>query len=263
MNRGLAYGDGFFTTLRLQSGAILFEAQHKARLKQTAERLNLAIDEKQVDSIFTEIKQQRSEIAQMVKILATVNCESKGYQRSGLVELDWQITKKPLGEISTQFNIIRCQQTIPYLHQLAGLKTISALHYVMAANEWAGMADEGLILDSEGYVIEACMNNIVLMNDKGALWTPCLENAGINGVFRTQLIEYCQREQIDLEISSLRYDEMLADCQGFWLMNSVRGLRPVINCDNHTIKHSETAQLFYNQVNENWQALCQGNRTTL
>ena len=68
-NRGLAYGDGFFTTMAMRAGDILWADQHRARIISHAQALGLAIDSAALWSAITPLAEQMGE--GMLKLILT------------------------------------------------------------------------------------------------------------------------------------------------------------------------------------------------
>jgi para-aminobenzoate synthetase/4-amino-4-deoxychorismate lyase len=98
-------------------------------------------------------------------------------------------------------------------------KTTDRLHYDAAlARAWAAGADEAILVDDGGRVVEATRAN-VWVRRRGELLTPPLGERGLEGVMRGHLLATRpDAREADLTVDDLRQaDEVL-------LSNAVRGL---------------------------------------
>jgi 4-amino-4-deoxychorismate lyase len=112
--------------------------------------------------------------------------------------------------------------------ELAGIKHGNRLEQVLAASaaRRAG-ADEALLLDHGGRLVEAVSSNIVARVDQRWI-TPPLERAGVRGVGLRWL---SSRDQLDLESAEIDAGQ-LDRLEALVVINSVAGIRPVIRLDD-------------------------------
>jgi 4-amino-4-deoxychorismate lyase len=106
---------------------------------------------------------------------------------------------------------------------LAGIKHLNRLENVLAAAESrdAEIA-EGLLLDTQGRVIEGTRSNLFLWRD-GGLITPQLHRCGVAGVQRDRVLVYAQQQGLSVKIRDVMLAEVyLAD--EVLLVNSVIGV---------------------------------------
>ena len=99
------------------------------------------------------------------------------------------------------------------------LKTTDRLHYDAAlARAWAAGADEAVLVDAAGRVVEATRAN-VWVRRRGELLTPPLGRRGLEGVMRAHLLATRpDTREVDLTLDDLlQADDVL-------LSNAVRGL---------------------------------------
>mgnify|MGYP000152111250 CR=1 FL=1 len=119
-----------------------------------------------------------------------------------------------------------CTTTLGRNPRLAGIKHLNRLEQVLARAEWEDPAiAEGLMLDSEGLVIEGTMSNIFVERE-GRLLTPRLDRAGVEGVVRALVLEQARAQGIVCEERDLAPQDLL-EADALFLSNSLIGIWPV------------------------------------
>jgi 4-amino-4-deoxychorismate lyase len=122
--------------------------------------------------------------------------------------------------------LILCQQKLAINPQLAGLKTLNRLEQVLIKHELEmHQAVEGIVCDTNGFVIEACTANVFVYLDNQWL-TPKLDGSGVRGVKRRQVIESAKQAGVGISEVNLTVDNLL-NAQAGCLTNAVMGLVPV------------------------------------
>ncbi|WOX05712.1 aminotransferase class IV [Microbulbifer pacificus] len=118
----------------------------------------------------------------------------------------------------------------------AGCKLLQRSLYERAAAELsqgshAGTLAEGLLFDSQGYVIEALRCNLLLR--KGGRWlTPDLSRCGVRGVMLEWLAGHAEIGEHHLNLDDVLNADELAVCNG------VRGVVPVVGIQCPAIERS-------------------------
>jgi len=155
-DRGLHYGDGFFTTALVVQGQLLNASAHWHRLQESARRLNFV----QFDLMALQ-RQLRQVLAQtqpdlaVIKILVTRGCGGQGYAPLASAQLHYIIQQSPYPLSSVQDDLKGAEeqtifqmlaQTAPIqakvlqtqwglCSRLAGLKHLNRLENVLARQE--------------------------------------------------------------------------------------------------------------------------------
>jgi 4-amino-4-deoxychorismate lyase len=119
-----------------------------------------------------------------------------------------------------------CQTRLPHSPRLAGLKHLSRLEQVLASAELPAHCQEGLMLDVSGRLIEGTTSNLFLVLDDQLL-TPRLDNCGVAGVVRRQILEYCAQWGIAAAERPLTLEQLYRAGEVF-LTSSLSGIRPVV-----------------------------------
>jgi 4-amino-4-deoxychorismate lyase len=232
-DRGLAYGDGVFETMRLHAGRVRFLDQHLARLREGCTRLGFTSPAE---------KTLRADIALLagdhvngvIKVIVTHGAGGRGYRpTTNLLPTRVVILYPPPSEVDQLGVTVRwCATRLARNAQLAGIKHLNRLEQVLAQSEWNDpQIAEGLMLDTEGELVCATAGNLFIVSD-GILATPDLRFSGVRGVMRAQVIDLAQRQGLVVEERAMRPDDLIGASEAF-ITNAVRGIRPIVSLDEH------------------------------
>ena len=202
-NRGLAYGDGFFTTMGVIDGQILWLDYHQQRLNSHAIALQLQLDS---DALLTILKMHAKQLQQgMLKLIVTRAAqEVRGYgytpSKFGSACEIW-LKSSPMSIATAQSlslpdgKLIPLQPTATAIclssqiaclpPPLAGLKSLNRLDNVLASGELHAIKakalednikpsiGEGLLRDMSGHWVEGTMSNVFYqLSDSRLLESP-------------------------------------------------------------------------------------------
>lgn len=230
-DRGLAYGDGVFETLRAHRGDAPWWDAHWARLRRGARALGLPVpEEAQVRDVACALL--RGEDA-VLKVLLTRGVGGRGYAPPHAAVPTWVVSRHPLPPAPPEAGLrVRwCHTRLAIQPGLAGLKHCNRLEQVLARAE-AGMpgtdapssderpSDEGLMLSTAGDVISATSANLFVLRD-GQWWTPPVTGCGVAGICRAWVLAHAPAG----EAVMAPRDVEAADA--VFLCNAVRGILPV------------------------------------
>ena len=189
-NRGLAYGDGFFTTMGVIDGQILWLAHHQQRLVSHAEALQLELDSHSVMALLqTHAEQLQQGMLKLMVTRAVQDVRGYGYvpTTSGSACEIWLKSSAmtvttteqlrlpdgcliPMQPISSAICLSSQLACLP--PPLAGLKSLNRLDNVLASGELQGIKaqvsednikpsiGEGLLRDMSGRWVEGTMSNV-------------------------------------------------------------------------------------------------------
>ena len=190
-NRGLAYGDGFFTTMGVIDGQILWLDYHQQRLVSHAVALQLQLDS---FSLLTVLKTHAKQLQQgMLKLIITrAEQEVRGYgytpNTGGGSACEIWLKSSPMAITTARSLPLADGQFIPLQPAasaiclssqiaclpptLAGLKSLNRLDNVLASGELQAIKAktlagtikpsiaEGLLRDMSGQWVEGTMSNV-------------------------------------------------------------------------------------------------------
>lgn len=224
-NRGLQYGDGLFETMLLKSGKIRLRNYHLQRLEAGCQRLGINGLDMQLLCRELDMLPNADEPL-IVKLMIIRGGGGRGYRPApdaGSQRLIWLL---PCPAAPTELSIKWCETRLARNPQLAGIKHLNRLEQVLAQRE-LGTFDDGLLLDTEGYLISATAGNLFTVVD-GQLFTPDLHACGIRGVMRRFVMEVAVDHGLTVTECGIRPENIEA-AQELFITNALRGVRGVSN----------------------------------
>lgn len=238
-DRGLDYGDGLFETCAVIDGRVELLDAHLDRLALGCERLGLPMPERAL--LAAEMGELASgRPAAVLRLQLIRGSGGRGYAPPQAAEVRRLLTLSPWPEGLVRFDgrgarLCTCTLRLAPQPALAGIKHLNRLEQVLAAREIQAMGcDEGLLLDTEGHVIEGTRSNLFLITGEGTLVTPDLSRCGVAGVMRRALIACCAAAGIACAVRPVSLEELDA-AAGLLLTNSLVGLRPVAELDGRRL----------------------------
>jgi len=228
-DRGLAYGDGLFETLRVVRGKAPLLALHLQRLQRGCQALHLSLP--------SELEDELSMAAQrlgdgVIKLIVTRGSGQRGYAIPQHSEPSRIISASPLPDYPAAHaeqgvRLYFCNTRLALQPLLAGIKHLNRLEQVLARSEWrSGEFAEGLVCDQLGRPVECTMSNLFFY--AGGAWvTPELTQCGVQGVMRDWLIASLQAHGEAVQVRQVSYAELLA-ADEVVCCNSLFGVWPVI-----------------------------------
>jgi 4-amino-4-deoxychorismate lyase len=239
-DRGLHYGDGIFETIAVRAGKPCLWERHWSRLQAGYDALNLnGPNESQwLDDIDRLVKPDTEAV---IKLMLTRGASGRGYAPSveACVTRIAMLSAMPDYPATWHQQGVRvrwCEQRLGRNMQLAQIKHLNRLEQVMARSEWpAEIADgnfaEGLMLNSDGYVVEGVSSNVFIVREQ-QLITPDLTAAGVAGVMRAEVLQQAETLGIVTHIAHLTPDDFLQADEVF-ITNSLIGVWPVRELGNN------------------------------
>jgi len=228
-NRGFAYGDGLFETIKVVAGEAQFLAEHVARLQRDCGRLGIELDicalQSDIDALL------HSSPCGVLKLVVTRAAAQRGYAapRNAHGERFALFYPQSFAEDSRArggASVRVCRQRLSEQPALAGMKHLNRLEQILARAEWSDPAiDEGLMLDTAGRLIEGTMSNLFLVRG-GRVSTPRLHRCGVAGVMREVILRQLSAQWVAVEETDLTLDDLYAADEVF-VSNSVIGIWPV------------------------------------
>jgi 4-amino-4-deoxychorismate lyase len=236
-DRGLAYGDGLFETIRVHDTRPVWWHEHWRRMAHGAKVLGIPLPDE--TAIFAQASDVIAGQAQgVLKLILTRGSGGRGYappmQPQPNVLLSWHSLPEP--EPDEGLNLRWCQLLLSEQPRLAGIKHLNRLENVMARSEWSDPdIHEGLLCDGHGRLIGATAGNVFLHLD-GRWLTPRVDRCGIAGIARGWLLaNIAEAAEADLTPQAVQ------DCAALVVCNSVRGIRQARSLQGHAWPASPAA----------------------
>lgn len=236
-DRGLQYGDGLFETLAVANGKPLLWRQHMTRLRRGCERLALpAPDEVRLRREALEVSQGRQH--GVLKITYTRGAGGRGYSPADAGPATRIVQSFPWPDYPNHYAsdgiaAIVCDTRLSRNPALAGIKHLNRLEQILARSEWdTPDIAEGLMLDTEGCVIEGTAANVFVVKE-GVAATPDLTQCGVEGIMRALVLEHLDRLGIPCEVRAMGL-EAVKSADEIFLTNSLIGVWPVRRLTDRT-----------------------------
>lgn len=224
-DRGLAYGDGLFETMRAHEARVPWWDAHWTRLAHGAERLRLALPERgQVErQVKAMLADPGSDASCVLKLVVTRGSGGRGYMPAADSTPTWMLSQHrlPAPPRTGGLQLRWCTTRLALQPALAGLKHCNRLEQVLARSEWSDPdIDEGLVQDTDGNVVSATAANLFVLRD-GRWHTPPVDRCGVAGVCRAWLLPDCAGRETRMGIHEIETADAVVLC------NAVRGILPV------------------------------------
>ena len=228
-DRGLAYGDGLFETMKVVGGRPALLDHHLDRLGRGCQRLAIAGDLAALRSQMLAFSATLG--TGVAKLILTRGDGKRGYAPPAACRPRIVITGSPLPDFPFEYadqgiHVYPCATRLAEQPALAGLKHLNRLEQVLARAEWQDPAfAEGLMRDVSGRVIEGVFSNIFIVASD-VLLTPSLARCGVAGVMREILLSRAADAGIRTQVLDISFERLL-DADEVFVCNSLYGIWPV------------------------------------
>lgn len=233
--RGYAYGDGLFETIPAPAGRPFEAERHLARLRASAAALGLPVPAAgALEGAIAATLAAAGDAAGVVRVTWSRGAGGRGFAPGGdtgpprLVVTAW-----PAPAASDGVRALSVRGVTP--GELARHKTLSAIHYVVAAQRArAAGADEALLVDARGRVLETAGANVFAVVS-GRVLTPPASLPLFAGIGRSRVLEALGTGGAEGVLEQAFDLAALARADEAFLASAVRGVVPLLAVDGHAI----------------------------
>lgn len=234
-NRAFRLGDGFFESMRVVDGKVIFLENHFSRVVDTMNALKMAVpDHFSSESLRTQINGvlSRNGIFKGGRIRITFYRKSTGHYLPHSDDVSYLIESEPL--LDNEFVLNPIGKTVDIftdfkkdVNKLSVFKSLNAQLYIMAAlhSKEKGL-DDALIQNNKFAIIESISSNIFIVSN-GVLYTPTLTDGCIAGTMRMNIINLALDNKIKVYECTLNPQNLLAADEIF-LTNAVKGIEWIV-----------------------------------
>ena len=254
-DRGLAYGDGLFETIRITAAGPVLLDYHLDRLQLGLQRLAIPLSQDTVRRELLSFPGIRH--TGVVKLIVTRGSGGRGYAPAGATEPRRILQHFPLPDYPDAWfdqgiRVFPCQTRLGCNPALAGIKHLNRLEQVLARAEWEGSAQfqEGLLCDVHGNLVEGVMSN-VFMVEQGRVLTPQLDQCGVAGTLRRWLMEQLRGQGLDVIETRITVDAFRVAAERFFC-NSVFGVWPVAHFEDQHWTPGPVSRLAQQLIRAHW-----------
>ena len=222
-DRGLAYGDGVFTTMKVSGGAPQFLGKHLERLTRDASAIHLAAPVGEVEAACFGLVSRLGLEDGVLKVVLTRGSGPRGLSTRNVEGPSVVVSASGLPGPRPALRAISVPDD---RGPLAAHKTLNYLPNILALRRAEEAGCEEAVFTRGGLLLEAMTSNLV-GEVEGILLTPPLGGKVLGGVAREVL----------LEEGAVREGDLPADVSGpLYCLNSVRGIEPVVELDGRPLR---------------------------
>ena len=241
-DHGLLYGDGVFEGIRVYGGKIFEFAAHMKRLYESAKviRLEIPMDMTSVCNAVEETVKANNISNGYIRLVVTRGVGDLGInpllcKKAGVIIIASSIQVYP-EELYEKGLTVISGMTVRN-HPLSippQVKSLNYLNNILAKIECldAG-ADEVIMYNHEGYVAEACVDNVFIVRG-GVIYTPPVQAGSLEGITRKVVIRLAGEDKIDVVEKNLtKFDLYVSD--EFFLTGTAAEVIGIVKIDGRVI----------------------------
>lgn len=248
-DRALQFGDGCFTTARIEKGQVIAPLAHLERLQQACKRLLIHyVDWEALEQEVMSAAATRP--TGVLKVILSRGVGGRGYSASGCQQASRIIM---LSDYPAHYHQLRqtgvklALSTIRLGRNplLAGIKHLNRLEQVLIRTELEQTdADEALVLDTQGLLVECCAANLFWRKGED-VFTPDVTQAGVNGIQRQWVMRLLAEQGCKVREVSVP-PQTLEEADEIFITNALMPILPVAQIENR-FYHSRT---LFNRIGE-------------
>ncbi|MEA9391990.1 aminodeoxychorismate lyase [Acerihabitans sp. TG2] len=243
-DRAIQFGDGFFTTARINQGRIEHLPYHMERLIDTAKLLLFTtVDWSSLIQEMLRFAELQQEGA--LKVIISRGSGGRGYSPAGCTEPVRILSHRPIpAEYATWRDegvmLAKSPVRLGRSSMLAGVKHLNRLEQVMirAYLDRQTEAQEALVLDDECNVIECCAANIFWRTGDD-VFTPDLRFAGVAGIMRNHILHLLRGSPFDVHMGEA-FMYQIKEADEVIICNALMPVLPVNRIDEQCYTGART-----------------------
>ncbi len=235
-DRGFRYGDAAFETMRVYAGQLFAWPPHADRLNATCEALSLdhGLERSTLRDWIEQAISANDLEEGAVRLSITRGIQPGTIEPQSTVDPTVVVTVRPLergGRVGPGTwdgpAVVEPVDTrrVPDASIPSHAKTHNYLNGILARAELSPDADEALVRDGEGHVVEGTTSNLFVVND-GVLVTPPRSDPVLPGVTRAGVIALAEGLDVPVERRSLDLRSVREADEAF-LTNTTWEVRPI------------------------------------
>lgn len=246
-DRSFLYGDGLFETMRVLHGRPFRWPQHIERLKRGAAFLKIALpfSPHALETFAGHLIEVNQMPDALLRLTLSRGVGLRGYSPKGADHPLIVMSLHPAPAIAPQnpplWRLVTAPFRLPAQEALAQFKTCNKLPQILARAEAdAAGADEALLLNTDGFVVEGSTSNLFWVR-ADSVFTPPLTTGILAGVTREVVAELCRALRLSVSEASLT-PLALTQTDGVFLSLSSFGIVPALSLDGHALPQSPTVE---------------------
>lgn len=242
-DRGFLYGDGLFEGIRIFNGKPFRWKQHLERFTHGANFLKIRVpfSAEAMKEFAGRLIQENQMPNSLLRLTLSRGIGQRGYSPKNAERPTLLMATYPMAEPEPSnppaWRVFVSSFRLPAGEPLARFKNLNKLPQVLARAEAdAEGAEEALLLNSDGYVVEGSTSNLFWIRD-GTVCTPPLPSGILPGVTRAVVLELCKEAGIEAREENITAGE-LEKMEGVFLSLSSSGIAEVAFVNGKAVKRS-------------------------
>ena len=247
---GFLLGDGVWEGIRLHEGTLIHLDTHIDRLfdgaRSIAMKMHLTKMEI-INAIWLTLKENNMKSDTHIRLIVSRGIKSTPYQHPKVTISDPTIViipeyKRPNKDVIAKgIRLVSVQTRRDSGVQDPKINSLSKMNCISACIEAEKLgAEEGLMLDSNGFVSTCNSTNFFIVVDK-EIWTSTGEHC-LNGVTRGAIIDLCRRNNILVYEKNFGIEDVYNADEAF-VTGTFAGVIPVIEIDGKNMGKGSKGQL--------------------
>ncbi|MBE3596321.1 MAG: branched-chain-amino-acid transaminase [Hydrogenibacillus sp.] len=241
-DHGLLYGDGVFEGIRAYDGNVFRLKAHIDRLYESAKAIMLDIPHapEEMEAIVLETLRKNHLRSAYVRIVVSRGTGDLGLDpakcpRANVIVIAEALALFPKELYERGINVVTVSTRRNRSDVLSpAIKSLNYLNNILAKLEAKNAgADEGLMLNTEGYVAEGTGENVFIVKN-GTLFTPPVYVGVLKGITRAAVIELAKELKIPVVETPLTLHDVYTADEVFFTGTAAE-IVPVVSVDRRTI----------------------------
>jgi aminodeoxychorismate lyase len=242
-DRGFLYGDGLFEGIRVFNGKAFRWKQHLERFRHGADFLKIGVPfaPEAISDLAMRLIKENQMTDSLLRLTLSRGVGPRGYSPKGAGPPTFVMSLHPMPSVDPAtppgWRVVTSSFRLPANEPLARFKNVNKLPQVLARAEAdAAGAEEALLLNSEGYVVEGTTSNLFWVQD-GTVCTPPLPSGILPGVTRAVMLELCEKFGTRSREANITTEE-LRQMDGVFLSMSSMGIAEIAFLDGKELARS-------------------------
>jgi D-alanine transaminase len=240
-DRGYQFADGVYEVVLVRKGKLIDWNGHYKRLRASLEGLRIEDehDSEKLQAIITELMQrhQLTDAFVYLQISRGVAPRNHGFP-TGKIPTACVLTISPAKFMGLSYyeDGIKLKTCRDLRWKRRDYKTIALLPNVLAKEEAleAG-AEEALLIEDNGDVIEGSASNFFWVDKDGVLYTHPANEMILNGITRQSVIALADANEVKVVEKTFTLEEVLENAQEAFITSTTKLVMPVAKIDDHTV----------------------------
>ncbi|WP_066634042.1 aminotransferase class IV [Desulfolucanica intricata] len=242
LDRGFLYGWGLFETFLVKNGEAEFLEEHLERLKSSAPRLGLTLpDQELIKYGIREVIAENSLAKGSLRLTVSAGVEAAGkptmlitVKKGSVYRQEHYSRGFKAGFLSTPRN-----ESSPLVY----VKSLNYLENILGRQEALARGwNEGLFLNTRGFLTEGTVSNVFLVTKANELVTPEIRAGLLPGIMRAKVLEKAGAAGCRCIERAVKPEELFSARECF-LTNSLMVVMPLVEIEGRPVGNGRPGEI--------------------